>query len=50
MKNYIVWVGGTVVNDYLLTKKQAENLMQDYINSGYDDVCIEALKTEFVIY
>ena len=37
-ENYSVFVGGTEVNDYLLTKEQAENLAQEFIDDGYDDV------------
>ena len=36
--NYSVFVGGVEVTDFLLTKKQAENLAEDYRNDGYDDV------------
>ncbi len=39
MKKFSVWVGGTEVNDYLLTREQAENLAFEY--EGYDDVIIE---------
>ena len=41
MKNYTVWVGGGEVNDYLLTKEEAEELAQEYIDDDYDDVIIE---------
>ena len=41
MKNYTVWVGGTEVNDYLLTKEEAEELAQKYIDRGYNDVVID---------
>lgn len=43
-KNYTVWVGGTEVNDYYLTKEQAEKLADEYINDGYDDVKIEKIE------
>ena len=39
-KIYSVWVGGFEVNDYLLTKEDAEDLAQEYINDGYTDVAI----------
>jgi hypothetical protein len=37
---YSVWVGGGEVNDYWITKKQAEYLKLHYKNEGYDDVSI----------
>lgn len=37
---YSVWVGGVEVNDHLLTKEDAEDLAQEYINDGYDEVAI----------
>ena len=37
---YSVWVGDVEVNDYLLTKEDAEDLAQEYIDDGYDDVAI----------
>lgn len=49
MEKYIVWVGGSIVNEYLLTREQAEDLKMEYIHDGYTDVEIEALKTEFVV-
>jgi hypothetical protein len=38
---YSVWVGGVEVNNYLLTKEQAENLAQEWIDDGYDEVAID---------
>ena len=38
---YLVWVGGIEVNDFLLSKEQAEKLAEQYIKLGYDDVKIE---------
>ena len=38
---FSVWVGGTEVNDYLLTKEQAEDLAFEYEEDGYDDVAID---------
>ena len=38
---YSVWVGGTEVNDYLLTYNQAKRLAKQFKESGYDDVVIE---------
>jgi len=43
MENYTVWVGGTEVNDYHLTKEQAKNLAYEYELDGYDDVQIEKI-------
>jgi hypothetical protein len=39
--NWTVWVGGGEVNQYLLNKKQAEELAQEYIDDGYDEVVIQ---------
>lgn len=36
-----VWVGGGEVNDYYLTRKEAEKLAEEYRNDGYDDVVID---------
>ena len=38
---YTVWVGGGEVNNYLMTKENAEKLAQEYIDDGYDEVQIE---------
>lgn len=40
MKKFSVWVGGIEVNDYYLTKKEAEDLAKEYRKEGYDDVKI----------
>ena len=40
-KKFVVWVDGVEVNDYYLTKKQAEDLAFEYEEDGYDDVVIE---------
>lgn len=40
MAVYSVWCGGSEVNDYYLTKKQAERLAFEYERDGYDDVVI----------
>lgn len=39
---YTVYVGGSEVNDYYLTKLEAENLAQDYLDDDYpiEDVII----------
>ena len=41
IKKYTVWVGGTEVNDYLLTKEDAKKLAEEYKKDGYDDVVID---------
>lgn len=43
-KSYVVWVGGVEVNNYYLTKADAENLASEYRSLGYDDVTIEKVK------
>jgi len=43
---YSVWVGGMEVNDYPLTKDQAESLTEMYKLDEYSDVKIEKL-TEY---
>ena len=40
-KCWSVWVGGGEVNDYPLTRMQAERLAQEYMTDGYDDVAID---------
>ena len=40
-KKYSVWVGGVEVNDYYLTEEKANELADEFINDGYDDVVIE---------
>lgn len=41
---WAVWVGGIEVNDYLLTKDQAERVANFYREDGHDDVAIEEVK------
>jgi hypothetical protein len=41
MEKWTVWVGGIEVNDYYLTKEEAERLAREYEADGYDDVQIE---------
>ena len=36
-KIWTLFVGGGEVNDYYLTYKQANKLMQEYIDDGYTD-------------
>ena len=42
---YTVFVGGVEVNDYLLTKKEADLLAFEYKIDGYDDVGVERVAT-----
>lgn len=41
---YSVWVGGVEVNEYLLTKDEAEALAGEYEVDGYTDVVIEKVE------
>ena len=43
-KTYTVWVGGTEVTDYLLTKDEAIATATVFIEDNYDDVCIFNVK------
>ena len=43
-EKFTVWVGGVEVNDYLLTREEAENLAFEYEEDGYDDIIIEKIK------
>ena len=43
MKEYVVWVGGVIVNSYKLTLDKAEDLCDEYIADGYDDASIEKI-------
>jgi len=38
---WTVWVGVSEVNDYYLTKEQADRLAQLYLDDDYDDVIVE---------
>ena len=40
-REFSVWVGGTEVNDYFLSKEEAEKLAEKYKNDGYEDVQIQ---------
>jgi hypothetical protein len=44
MSKWTVWVGGSEVNDYYLSQKQAQNMAQAWIDEGYDEVVIEEIK------
>jgi hypothetical protein len=39
-KTHTVWVGGTEVNSYFLTKSEAVALATVFIEDGYNDVCV----------
>jgi hypothetical protein len=43
-KIYTVWVGGIEVNDYLLTKEEADYLANEYRDVGHDDVVVETVE------
>lgn len=45
MIKYTVWVGGVEVNDYYLdSESEANELANEYIDDGYDDVIVESVK------
>ena len=46
MSNWTVWVGGGEINSYLLTKDEAEDIAQAWIDKGYDEVVVEEVKSE----
>lgn len=41
---YSVWVGGGEINDYYLTKEQAEKIAEKWRSMGYDEVQIEEIE------
>ena len=43
-KHYSVWVGGSEVNDYYLSREDAISLANEYRDNGYDDVVIEKVE------
>jgi hypothetical protein len=45
-ETYSVWVGGGEINDYLLTKEQAEKLAQEWRDDGYEEVAITNYESE----
>ena len=45
-KLYTVWVGGTEVNDYLMSEYDADELADQWIDDGYDDVSIQFVRDE----
>ena len=46
LERYSVWVGGTEVNDHLLTKKLATAIASIWTDEGYDDVIVEEVLPE----
>jgi len=46
-KEWTVWVGGSEINNYLLTKQEALNLALEY--EDYNDVIIQNVKTGEII-
>jgi len=45
MYNYIVWVGGTEIGQYA-TEDEADQVYDDWIEEGYQDVQIEEIEVE----
>jgi hypothetical protein len=43
-KRFTVWAGAVEVNDYYLTKEEADDLAFEYEEDGYDDVFIEEVE------
>ena len=43
---WTVWVGGSEINSYLLTRSKAISLANDWFNRGYDDVVIQEVASE----
>ena len=39
-RSYSVWVGGVEVNQFYLTKKEAEETVKYFKDKGYDDVAM----------
>ena len=37
-RQYTVWIGGTEINDFLLTWEMATKIAEVYIDAGYDNV------------
>jgi hypothetical protein len=44
MSKWTVWVGGSEVNLCYLSQQQAENMVQAWIDEGYEEVVIEEIK------
>ena len=42
---FTVWVGGIEVNNFLLTKEEAQKLANQYIIDGYDDVVVVEVRS-----
>jgi len=43
---FSVFVGGAEVNDNYVNKTMAENIADDYVCDGYDDVVIVEMNTQ----
>ena len=43
---WTVWVGGSEMNSYLLTRSKAISLASEWFNRGYTDVLIEEVASE----
>lgn len=48
-KSWSVFVGGTEVNDFLMSLTDAERLAGEYVDDGYDDVALYQYKTREVV-
>lgn len=46
-KTYSVWIGGVEINDYYLTKEEAENIAKIYDEEGYWDIVIENTESNY---
>ena len=44
MDNYTVWVGGGEISRYPLSLEKAQEVALNYIEEGYDDVCVEKVE------
>lgn len=40
---YTVWAGGSELNAFYLNREEAQQLANDYIRGGYEDVVIEEI-------
>ena len=43
MSKWTVWVGGSEMNNNLLTKGQAVSIANDWFNRGYNDVQVQEI-------
>lgn len=42
-KLFTVWVGGLEINDYYLTEQEANRLVDQYRNLGYEDIVLDRI-------